>query len=466
MNNKTIKGQCWFIENPERKLSATFDFSDKTHQINLFGINWKRDDLNSMKEIYHILHATNEQGEPITLVNVRVIIGKYSIFDSNDQSSMNLNVNLHCFPEWILLGIHILDKNVEIFKKSNFTSKSIDEWFGHSPLLPEIEEDLSLKVTARKIEIPIVNVSDKFTLEFRPFPNLSLQEYKSISYSLPLIAYSDFREKCSFLKIVSAAETLCKIFSISSFCPIGFNQINLFTEEGKEIKLLRNPLQTVEEEAINYYFIIKYANVSSNFSEWINRFWQLISDKPAFAEIINSLFFISQFPTKEQKFLYILQAIENFHRIVYSSSQYYIEQEKYKKSHLPILQRAVADLSSEIPLSLKDALRGRLKYGNEISLRNRLMQLMHDLPLSLSKWIATDSQKFVSRVVDTRNYYTHRLPEDAIDLVDFEKSPSIDRTLEIFLVMLILLKAGTPEDAIHKSIYSKDHFRNSSLPLG
>lgn len=55
----------------------------------------------------------------------------------------------------------------------------------------------------------------------------------------------------------------------------------------------------------------------------------------------------------------------------------------------------------------RDALRSRIRYGNQFSLRRRLTELLTRIPPVAMDVIAPDPGKFVSDLVESRNYYTH-----------------------------------------------------------
>jgi len=95
------------------------------------------------------------------------------------------------------------------------------------------------------------------------------------------------------------------------------------------------------------------------------------------------------------------QAIEAYHRHKFEGK--YLSDKDYK----PIYNRFKEIIKVlDIEDSFKDALKSKLKYGNEYSLRKRLKDLFvkyRDITQNFIK----DEDNFVNRIVDTRNYLTH-----------------------------------------------------------
>ena len=106
-------------------------------------------------------------------------------------------------------------------------------------------------------------------------------------------------------------------------------------------------------------------------------------------------------PAVNVRFLAAAQAAESYHRSL--GDGLYMDQSAYEAAIQEFNQHIPAAIQGDHRVSLKN----RLKYGNEHSLRKRLAELFSRLPESVRTAIGTDATKFVVKVVDTRNYYTH-----------------------------------------------------------
>jgi len=123
------------------------------------------------------------------------------------------------------------------------------------------------------------------------------------------------------------------------------------------------------------------------------------------AVLAANVFFGSQLlesPTVNVKFLAAVQAAESYHRAL--GTGLYMDQAVYDKAMCELLPRIPASIQGDHRISPKN----RLKYGNEYPLRKRLNDMLNRVPEDLRLKIAAgDVNKFVGKVVDTRNYYTH-----------------------------------------------------------
>ena len=103
----------------------------------------------------------------------------------------------------------------------------------------------------------------------------------------------------------------------------------------------------------------------------------------------------------EHNFLQRINSIEGFHRQIFDS--FYVKTKEYN-----IIKQ---ELNNAIPLNLnksfKQALKSRINFGNEYSLRKRLDQIYKEY----CKVLSLDYKKIkkeINPIVDTRNYLVHQ----------------------------------------------------------
>jgi hypothetical protein len=108
------------------------------------------------------------------------------------------------------------------------------------------------------------------------------------------------------------------------------------------------------------------------------------------------------------RFLLLMQSIEALHRR--SGSDHYLPDTDFSIVR-DVLISAIPD---DIPSQLRQSIKSRIKFGNEISLRSRLLQIFRGLSNNLRDHFS-DGEKpqiLVNRLVDARNHLTH-YPTDA-----------------------------------------------------
>lgn len=148
------------------------------------------------------------------------------------------------------------------------------------------------------------------------------------------------------------------------------------------------------------------------------------------------------------EFLSLMQALEGFHRAISPEDGLYLSSKEYE----PIRQV----LSDAIPQSVasghKEALKSRIKYGNEISLRKRLDALVGRLPLPLRKHILGGDGTVPRSWVETRNYYTHWDEASRKLVLDGIEMHRAGVRMRHLLRTLYLDAVGIPHSAIAKSL--------------
>ena len=145
------------------------------------------------------------------------------------------------------------------------------------------------------------------------------------------------------------------------------------------------------------------------------------------------------------EFLSLMQALEGIHRAVFPGI--YTSPDRYEE-----IKQA---LSSAIPKSVeadhRDALKARIKYGNEISLRRRLDTLVQRFSPPLRQRILGDEGIIPQSWVETRNYYTHWDESSRGNVLD---GPAMHRAgvrLRQLLRCLYLDLARIPQASIQSS---------------
>jgi len=97
----------------------------------------------------------------------------------------------------------------------------------------------------------------------------------------------------------------------------------------------------------------------------------------------------------------LAQALEAFHRNVHSGG--YMTPEEYE----PVRQQLEAAFPANFSEGHRNALRSRIRFGYEFSLRKRLEELLRRLEQSTLDALAIDRREFPQRVAEARNDFTH-----------------------------------------------------------
>lgn len=165
-----------------------------------------------------------------------------------------------------------------------------------------------------------------------------------------------------------------------------------------------------------------------------------------FASVYNSRVYL------DYQFLTYTQALESLHRRVFGGK--YMEDDQYKSVY-EILTKNIPKSLSE---SHHDSLKSRIRYGNEFSLRKRMNDFFERYS-SLPSIILGSPPKFISQMVDTRNYLTHYTKELEARADKDDKLYFLTMKLKFILQFLFLINAGFVEERAKEIIVKSQEFR-------
>lgn len=146
------------------------------------------------------------------------------------------------------------------------------------------------------------------------------------------------------------------------------------------------------------------------------------------------------------QFLLLMQALEGFHRAIADDT--YIPPDDYEH----VRHVLTAAIPSSVEPNHREALKSRIKYGNELSLRKRLNDLAGRLDASLRERIFGATGVVSQKWVTTRNYYTHWDEASRNDALDTAGMYYAIVRLRHFLRVLYLDFVGIPQTAIAKAL--------------
>jgi len=183
----------------------------------------------------------------------------------------------------------------------------------------------------------------------------------------------------------------------------------------------------------------RFAAVRSCFrdtlAEWFGRYDEL--------ESVLGLFLLPIYNRNlniEFQFLGLLQALEALHRLTIGGA--YMAPDKYKG----VQDRLESSIPESVTHDHKAALKSRVKYGYEYSLRKRLAG-MAEVVTRGTMYKITDGQdprRFLSKVVDTRNFLTHHDESLRVKSISPREMVKANHSLTLFLMLLILQEIRVP----------------------
>lgn len=155
--------------------------------------------------------------------------------------------------------------------------------------------------------------------------------------------------------------------------------------------------QVTQKPSTPRQFLFDYPRVKKYMPEVMTNWFTLYEDLEIILQILaNNMGRETAF--SEFHFKDIVQALEAFHRKR-------IRNERMPKSAYKTYKKNI--LNQITDESEREFVKERLNYGNEPSLRERLIDLIDKNNIFTLKSIIGDKDEFIKLVVDNRNYYTH-----------------------------------------------------------
>jgi hypothetical protein len=161
--------------------------------------------------------------------------------------------------------------------------------------------------------------------------------------------------------------------------------------------------------------------------------------------------------------LAVMQALETLHRNRFGGT--YLTEGEYK----PVNEALRGAIPPNVSDDLRNALKAKLQYGNDYSLRKRLKELLRKLPQQTADLIHPNLAAFLDTAVSTRNFLTHRTAE--LEKVSYQGAElySATRLLRWFFLAVLLTDLGLPSAILstalaHSSDLKAARYRCTARP--
>ena len=203
----------------------------------------------------------------------------------------------------------------------------------------------------------------------------------------------------------------------------------------------------------SFEMLLPYSLVKEVFPQIVAN-WFMRSDQ---AVLATNVFFglqLLESAALNVKFLAITQAAESYHRSL--GDGFYMDEDDYKTAIKPFLSQ----MPTVIQGGHRQSLKNRLKYGNELSLRKRLTEMLKRIPENVRSRIAVDVSKFVGRVVDTRNYFTHYDHTSEQNALNGKDALVACERLRILVVANLLQDLGIKDEMLLSALERNREFQH------
>lgn len=309
----------------------------------------------------------------------------------------------------LLCGV-IYEANETIsFHTASFSIEGINEWVGITGISVSYGKDYrTATVSYAPQEEIILNLSDGFKLHINygySLPGAPCTTEAKITHNTYFKLSSDeAREFSEFRKVIHQI-TYLLCFAIDATVTISdvytaTNELTRSAGSGTttpiQIKTYYPslPFSDKEPKIDTHRMLFRFCDIRENAESIINNWLHAYSKiRPAIGLYFSAVSGAHSY--LDGRFIALAQGLETYHRR--TSSETLMEESKFRK--------LVAKLLWLCPRENRRWLRGRLYYGNEINLGQRIKRIIEPYKTYLGSRKQRD--KLIRRVVNTRNYLTH-----------------------------------------------------------
>ncbi|MBW3596959.1 MAG: hypothetical protein KY475_06755 [Planctomycetes bacterium] len=443
----TIPGH-WWLPGEEKKIAGELHYQRGRLELRLFGAFHKTKgtipfDHSPEETEVAVVHGESFSLQPITGFNAF-----YTSWRSAEQNFLSTapgrigSAVLHVHAA--IVGDHVLSLDDQRYTKCRIQLRNLEGWLDDRPFSTS---DWSkdgwkteyAKPAKRQFDLPppfrsLEVVSSAQTNGVPP-----MNRYEVVHRANFVITPAEPRPMEWFADAVGKIERLLTLLAGKQ---MQTERQWLYTAGDDDGSLLYCNRSNIEQKA-DYGpsdFLFRYPDVAERFERILSN-WVTQTEKIQHA--LDLYFSSLRQPGAflETRFLPMIQALEVYARA--DDQQTYIDPTEYEK----VRPRIEASIPHDIDKNLRAALIGKLKYGNEYSLRKRLNRLVKSMEADTVKLFCLNPGAFVGGVVDTRNYLTHYSDDRGRVLQSTDLHWATIKLRTMF--SLVLLKwAGLPEALI------------------
>jgi hypothetical protein len=452
-------GYFWLPGNPADRLPGVLRISETgkatLEVIGIFGdtlaaLNDKNSNLNRVVGVI-------ENGNLITL--------NRCFYKNRNISFGGLSKSTIC-ANFVLSGFNYEEDEAITFSKLSFSMEGLDEWLSISGLRVEHNWDdrsASIHFTPPEeiaLQLP-EGIGLAFTFGWTVPSGINVTEAKITQKAYILLTSESLRPIKDFLSVV---------FKINNFlCFATDETVSLDSATGYSREITRDigngetrevpitiyyqsmPYSEVKPKVQWHNMLFRYGHVTNELerilTNWLANYE---TSEPAF-----NLYFASKSGTQkylEGRFLSLVQGIETLHRR--NSQETLMPENEFNDLVIAILKAC--------PKDKQEWLNGKLKYANELPLRQRIKQMIHPFQDLYSS--QKERKSFISKVIDTRNYLTHYDSELARKAASGEELWKLCMKLEALFQLHFLRLIGLDGESID-NIIKENYALRSKLEI-
>lgn len=442
-----IAGDWWLAEKPDKSVSGILYFSSKGIKLHInqsfipLGGDILPGDENPK---YSAIQGVTVKGEAVTLFDAQQLGSSLNFGSGGVARPSQIHARI------LIFGAH-LSANFK-FSEVSFRVPSLTVWLGNKVINHELTFNAENKLSEQVYKLGKMP-SDSFQISKLDADLSFYYGYisKADAYNLIRVnvsAWASFAatQKQSIDWFIQQQTRLLSLFTFLSGQVFVSDAIQAKIDDSKHRIDILFVTDNFKNDKFNHpveFFLSKPA-ISKPLNEIVNKWFEIIPNVEKPVSLAIGIFGSDSLWTHIE-FLSLMQALEGLHRALFDGN--YMEDSKYAD--------VKSVLSSSIPSYVqpdhKDALKSRIKYGNQVSLRKRLDELITKLSLKSRNSLLGVGNGIPRTWIDTRNYYTHWDDELLSNILDIQSMYYANEKMKCFICMLYAQLAGVCTDDIERA---------------
>ena len=447
MDKFEYEGIWWLPDEPEKQVSGTLRFTPNEGAIlDLIG------SFKDIKEINKIILGISSNGKNITL---------HKCFETKSNVSVpGLLTSSFCANE-VFVGAHFQKSEDIKFRELSIRYSYLDEWVNISGFNIQYPDKKEVVIKYKQPEPIQASIGEdcKIFIDIQatyPIHSIVQKEAGVKQETYIRIKHSVEKSLDGYWDIMHRIKNFLSLWITEPVYPlaiIGITEANKQTINDKlynppvEIYYHSPEISKAPKTLYPHDMLFTFKDISDRFEILLKNWFE----KANTLGPVYDLYFGTLYNPRmylQHQFLSLIQAIEAYHRRKFEGK--YLSDEKYE----PIYKKfegIINKLGIEDPF--KDALKSKLKYGNEYSLIKRLKYLFEKYREIFDNFI-DDRDAFINKVKDTRNYLTH-YDKKLRSIADGEDLYRITQKLKTILQICLLHELGFDKEEI-KSMFLRN----------
>lgn len=396
-------GYFWLPSAPERQIPGTLIITDGGN-IELEVVGWFDEIIEGLKEAPN---GNYELERIIGHIEKHGLVTLVDCFYKKKNISFGGISKFYVFVNKALIGVAYDDKDIVSINRFKFSVEGIDEWVKLSGIQVESQKR-TVSITYSQPEDISLNLQNGMNLLITFYqglpedPNTTEAKITQKTYfklvseqERPLNDFTSAASKITTLLGFAIDKTVCLDQVSATFDAIPQDISNNKTVPVSiSVYYASQPYTKLEPKIDRHRMLFRFGQIREDAERIVNNWFDAYEEiDPAL-----NLYFSTKtgaYQYLEGKFLALAQGLETYHR----------RTSKKKLMDEAVFKELTENLIKQCPEENKEWLSGRLKYGNELSLRQRIKNIIEPF----KEFIGTSKErnKLISTIIDTRNYLTH-----------------------------------------------------------